>query len=83
MKRIQTMRLAVVSSLAALLLAACGGTGEPLVMGTQVPVAATTDPARAAKFVSEATQKTSESAEPLEVEGVKFATSETAEPEPI
>lgn len=83
MKRIHSTRLTVSAIAAAALLAACGGSGEALVPGTSVPLAATTDPTQAAKFVGESTQRTSDSAEPIEVEGVKLATSETAEPEPI
>lgn len=83
MKRIPSTRLTLSALAAAALLAACGGSGEALVPGTSIPLAATTDAAQAAKFVNETPQKTSNTAEPLEVEGVKFATSETAEPEPI
>lgn len=83
MKRIQSMRPALLATLGAALLAACGGGGDALVPGTHVPLAATTDAAQAARFVNETTQKSSDSTEPIEVEGVKFATSETAEPEPI
>lgn len=60
-----------------------GGGGVPLVPGTGVPVAATTDFQAATEFVASIVNAGgSETAEPLAVGDVTLASSETAEPDP-
>lgn len=72
----------------AALLAACGGGGggssapvEPVVSGTDIPVAATTSSAVAFSFVNGVASTPDNTAEPLVVGDATLATSDTDEPD--
>lgn len=85
MKRVFSMGPAWLAVSAAALLSACGGGGggTPVVQtmpGTEVPVAATTSPTEAIKFVQGVASQPKDQAEPISVDGVTLATSETEEP---
>jgi hypothetical protein len=89
MKRITSGRTAVTMAIAGMLLAACGGgsdgdggTADPLVAGTDVPVSATTSSAGAFAFVKSVAATSSNTAEPIVVGDAVLATSNTDEPDP-
>jgi hypothetical protein len=89
MTKRNSMQALLASTAAALALAGCGGGGggdplpDPNVAGTDVPQAATTDPAAATAFVRGNAQAGNDSADPLRLGNAMLATSETAEPEVV
>lgn len=79
-------RLALGLAAGGLLLAACGGGGgspapDPLVSGTDIPVAATTSSTAAFSFVNGVASAPDNTGEPLTVGDATLATSETDEPD--
>jgi len=84
------MKHILIGTLAAALLAACGGgdgggaqAPSPNAPGGEVPLTATQDAAAAHAFVASTAATSSETAEPLAVGPTPLATSETDEPKPL
>ncbi|HSH92053.1 MAG TPA: hypothetical protein VK996_18860 [Ramlibacter sp.] len=90
MKHMTFGRAPVSVAVSALLLAACGGGGgsepvavtDPPVVGTDIPVSATTSSAGALAFVKLVASASSNTADPLVAGDAVLATSETDEPDP-